>query len=509
MPLKTFRALFASLLVALAAGACATHGAGASADVPPHVELVLGKPLLNLGQYDLGSLGYVEQEYFMSGEAASYRAIGEEGADGRWQAAPTASAPYETRLVVVRPTDPARFNGKVLVEWLNVSGAGDSAPEWASMHRELLRAGFAYVGVSAQKAGIEGNGGPLQLGSGPLKAADLARYGALSHPGDAYAFDIFSQAARAVRAGDGAGVLGPLHAQRVLAAGESQSSGMLTTYVNAIDRLARVYDGYLIHSRSNTVPLVDGAYASADPLTLPHNVRIRTDVRVPVLTVVTELDLTDYYGARQPDTDRIRTWELPGGAHVDAYMLFTANVDSGTEGIDALAAASVPPSRIGRTQLALPINAAPQHHYVMNAALRSLARWSAQGVPPPAAPAIDVLPAPPGSDKDFLGEPNTIVIQRDANGNALGGIRTPWLDVPVATYSGMGNSGGTIAALAGSTVAFDVAQLHTLYPGGVREYLAAFARHLDEVVARGFIVRDDVDEILGVARVDFLNAWQD
>lgn len=504
MSYRTLRSLFSALAVCLAANACATPSAPSAAI--PQAQEVAGTPVLNLGQYNLASLGYVEHEYFLSGQAASYRAIGAEGADGRWQAAANGTAPYKTRIVVVRPADPARFNGTVLVEWLNVSGAGDSAPEWAIAHRELLRRGYAYVGVSAQQAGVEGSGGLAGLGGGgPLKVVDPARYGSLSHPGDQYSFDMFSQAGRAVR---DAGVLAGLRPQRVLAAGESQSAGMLTTYVNAIDRLAHVYDGYLIHSRSNTVPLVDGAYATANPLTLPHNVQIRSDVRVPVLTVETELDLTDFYGALQPDTDRMRTWEVPGGAHVDNYILLTSNVDSGTEGIEALAAASVPTSVIGTTQLALPINAAPQHHYVLNAAVRALAQWTEHGVPPAHSPAIDVLPAPAGSGKDFLGQPNTIVIQRDANGNALGGIRTPWLDVPVATYSGMGNSGGAIAGLVGSTVAFDSAQLRALYPDGAHAYLDAFAKHLAEAVASGFILSDDVGEIIGVAKVNFSNAWQ-
>src|SRR6516164_2345072 len=64
-------------------------------------------------------------------------------------------------------------------------------------HREILRRGHAYVGVSAQKVGIEGGRGEAtRPGLAPLKKADSKRYGRLSHPGDAYAYDIFSQAGR-------------------------------------------------------------------------------------------------------------------------------------------------------------------------------------------------------------------------------------------------------------------------------------------------------------------------
>jgi hypothetical protein len=51
----------------------------------------------------------------------------------------------------------------------------------------LLRAGYAWGGVSTQKVGIDA---PLGL-----RAWDSARYGGLTHPGDAYSYDIFSQAA--------------------------------------------------------------------------------------------------------------------------------------------------------------------------------------------------------------------------------------------------------------------------------------------------------------------------
>ncbi len=64
-----------------------------------------------------------------------------------------------------------------------------------------------------------------------LKESDPGRYGALHHPGDAFSFDIFSQAARAVRDG---GVLGPLPVECLLATGQSQSAIHLVSYVNAV-----------------------------------------------------------------------------------------------------------------------------------------------------------------------------------------------------------------------------------------------------------------------------------
>ncbi|MFP3637120.1 alpha/beta hydrolase domain-containing protein, partial [Bacillus sp. SIMBA_033] len=63
---------------------------------------------------------------------------------------------YTSLLLVRRPADPAKFNGTVIVEWLNVSYGHDVAVSWTHSIDHLLREGYAYVGVSAQEAGVEG-----------------------------------------------------------------------------------------------------------------------------------------------------------------------------------------------------------------------------------------------------------------------------------------------------------------------------------------------------------------
>ncbi len=91
--------------------------------------------------------GYEEHEYFISGTATAYQAVGDWTADGKWSIAPTTTAPYVTRLLVRRPTDPSKFNGTVVVEWLNVTSGMDADPDFGFAHDELMRDGFAYVGV--------------------------------------------------------------------------------------------------------------------------------------------------------------------------------------------------------------------------------------------------------------------------------------------------------------------------------------------------------------------------
>ena len=76
---------------------------------------------------------------------------------------------FKTRLLVYRPTNPKKFNGTVIVEWLNVSAGLDAAPDWSAGHVELIREGCAWVGVSAQIVGVEGGPALVGIVSLPLK----------------------------------------------------------------------------------------------------------------------------------------------------------------------------------------------------------------------------------------------------------------------------------------------------------------------------------------------------
>src|SRR5205823_5448140 len=141
---------------------------------------------------------------------------------------------------------------------------------------------------------------------------DPARYGALSHPGDGYSFDIFSQVARAVR--DGAGLNG-LRPQRVIAAGESQSAFALVTYYNGVQPLTHAFDGFFVHSRGAVgLPLVaPGKYADIAGSIGGTASIFRTDQPAPILDIQTETDVTSIlnsYAARQPDSVHFRLWEV-------------------------------------------------------------------------------------------------------------------------------------------------------------------------------------------------------
>jgi hypothetical protein len=463
----------------------------------PKVVGVPGPPALLLSNFDLGPLGYTTDEFFVSGTASSYKLAGAPTPDGHWNAVPAQTAPYATRIVAVRPTDPKKFNGTVIVEWLNVSAGADGAPDWNATHREIMRNGYGYVGVSAQKVGVEG--GPSLMGMGtPLKRANPERYGRLSHPGDAFAYDIFSQAGRLLRAADASKILGPLVPKRVIAVGESQSAAFLTTYVNAVDPLAKVYDGFLIHSRFGNAASLENAGMAGAP-GQPRVVKLRTDLRAPVITVITETDLLDsgipgFHGARQPDNERLRVWEVTGTAHADNYTFTVGFMDSGSTPLEKLAAGYEPTAKILGSDLAKPVNNAPQHHYVVEAALWNLDRWIRTGQVPPKADPIKLRGGQPGAPASFM---------LDANGLAEGGVRTPWVDVPTARLSGVGNSGGSVGFMVGVCELFDAATLDRLYPGGKREYLKKFEASLASAIKAGFILPADRQEILDLAAISY------
>ncbi len=425
-------------------------------------------PPTDLRAVDLASVGYVEEEWFASGTANAFDHVGERRSDGRWEVSVASSADFNTRLVIRRPVDSARWNGSVLIEWLNVSGGFESPAAWTYTGEALRDTGTIYVGLSAQALGIVG--GEALLGEDGADAPPAVgirdtnpeRYGALEHPGDQYSFDILSQVAVALRSTYESVALGGSRALRILASGESQSASFLVTYINAVHPVAAAIDGFFIHSRGGGCASLSGA-SDFDRVT-DGSVSIRDDLGVPVLTFQTETDVgapMGFVAARQPDADLMRTWEVTGAAHADAFYVG------------------------GDFDMCLvPINNGP-HHYVAKAATSALLSWVADGTPPPIGEPIETT-----------GTGRQTVIVRDDRGIARGGIRTPAVDVPVATLSGEAPQGGPFfCRLFGSSLAFDDATLRALY-GTTDRYRQAVQDSLERTISAGFIRPEDRDRYL-------------
>lgn len=425
------------------------------------------------GGPDLDAAGFTEAEYTTSGTATSY--TGEQPTDGRFVLEPADEADYATRIVVRRPAEGADFNGTVVVEWLNVSGGVDAAPDYTYLADELVRGGYAWVGVSAQVIGVEGGEVAVAVpqaeaaGAGKgLKGIDPDRYGDLSHPGDAFSYDIFTQVGRAMRSpGDGSPLDG-LDVARVLAVGESQSAFMLTTYVNGVQPLTGTFDGFLVHSRGGAAsPLGEpGAGIDIAGSIGGEPTVIRDDTEAPVVIVQTESDvvgLLGYLPARQPDSDNLRLWEVAGTAHADYFQV--GDLESG----------------LG---CSTPINRG-QQVFALRAALRHLDTWAGGGDAPPEAPRLEV---------DESGAAPAFVL--DEVGNAQGGVRTPAVDAPVDVLSGIAPPDATIVCLLmGSTTPLEPDVLAQRYDSR-DDYVAAYEAATEDMIAAGFALEDDREQIL-------------
>jgi hypothetical protein len=414
---------------------------------------------------ELAANGYVQQEFFASGTATAFRATSTPS-DGKWSITPTTTAHYATRILVRRPSDPAKFNGTVVVEWMNVSD-GESAPDWDYLNPMLMRDGYAYVAVSAQALGVDGGKailGQAAAGTQGLVQEEPARYGTLHHPGDQYALDIFAQIAKALKAPHTT-VFGDLRPKRIVAVGESQSAYYLTTFADALQPRTNIFDGIFIHSRGGSGAPLSGSVTAQQG---PANLRIRTDLKVPVFMFETQTDLVQlgYAPAQQPKTDRIRTWEVAGTSHADTYDL---------DGVS--------PSIIGCTQQ---INDGPQHE-VVQAAFSAFEKWLVDGKAPP---------SPPPFKLDSTSPP---VLALDQNGNVIGGVRTPAVDVPVSTLSGAAPAGTTsLCQLFGETTPFSPSKLASLYQSQAG-YLHAYTTSLDKAISEGYILSADRASLLARA----------
>lgn len=475
---------FAILLVASVVACSSGETAVVQAPANPTLEGPItgpGSPFVagTLG-LDLADLGYEESEYFVSGTAVSYTNVNELDSDGRWEVQEADAADYTTRILVYRPTDANEFSGTVVIEWLNVSGGLDAAPDWSALHTEIAREGHVWVGVSAQIAGIEGSSGGFAFN---LKQVNPERYGSLSHPGDSFSYDMYSQVAQAVRSPVDVDPLGGLVPEQVIAVGESQSAGRLLTYVNAFAPRHQVFDGYLVHSRiGGSSPLSQSPQAEVPT---PDIVHVRDDLDEPVLMFQTETDLLilGSLPSNQPDSRMFRLWEVAGTAHADVYSLVTSNTDLGDDPSVADVVEITEPVP-GLITCETPINSGPQH-WVIKAGLHGLVEWVITGEPLPEAERLAVTE-------------DAQAFQLDELGNVLGGIRTNYVDAPVAVLSGLGQAGGSFCAIFGTTRLFDETTLAELYPTG-EAYLDAVNSTTQSAVAMGFVLPADAALILAAA----------
>ena len=434
---------------------------------------------------DLSQLGYVEEEYLFSGIANVYDWPTQGPAVVRTQ-----NAPYTTRILIRRPAQLNRFSGNAVVEMLNPSNRMDLNIGWAISHEQWARNGDVWIGVTikpisvvalkkfnAQRYALLSFANPLPL-TDPLNCATVAGDSSRETE-NGLAWDIFRHVGMWLRSSEKSNPLAS-RVERVYAWGYSQTGGYLYAYINAIHPLdvqqyaKPIFDAYFIGVASGPTPI-----NQCSPRVGPDDPRRRIrDVGVPVMRVMTQSDYLRGIGGRRPDSDeiddRFRNYEVAGSGHAtpDELLFGPAPADIIRAGI------AVPP---------MECNEGPRSRFpnsvAFNAAFQNLDAWARRGVSPPRAEPIHV--------KD--GQPVV-----DEFGNVMGGVRSPYVDVPTAQWIG-NSSGASFCSIAGHEKPFDRTRLKALYPTHA-EYVSAVRRSVNDLVAKRFIVSEDGEKLIREAR---------
>jgi hypothetical protein len=433
-----------------------------------------GAPLNALGAQQ-ASAGQVEQEFRVSGLAARYR-MPDSAAEA---VCIDTGHPYSTRLLVRRPADAARFSGTVVVEWLNVSAGQDLDFVYAATRELIVRAGHAWVGVSAQRVGVE-----CLVAWNPQRYAGLSVAAPLDDPasnepldpaqaftgaagGDVLCWDIYSQVAMLLR--HNAPALGLSNVEQVLAVGESQSAFRLSRYFNAIQPALGLYDGFLLYDRGG-----------------PH--ALRDDVPAKLISMGSEF-FAEYAGTPPPDSGNQRWWDLAGASHVSlAEMADYIDPQVRRDGVQQLTGRAASLSEVmaqGADPAAPPLWSRVPNADLMKAALQALTRWIAQGVAPPAAPRLQL---------DRQGAPARLL--RDGDGRCMGGVRFAAYEAPTAANVGVTDGP---PRLAGHHRDFTPEEMTRRY-GSEDRYLSLVTAAVQANLAQGFLLPEEADRVVNEAR---------
>jgi hypothetical protein len=452
---------------------------------------------------DLGGYGYVEKEYLLSGRSNVYDST----ADGNFATTLLRSGDYTTRMLVRRPANMKTWSGKVNVEIINMSAGYDWTAIWSALWEQTLKDHDVYVGLTSKPNVLPG-----------MQQFDAARYAALSWanplppedqtcgtlPGEAgydpnlsklyengLVWDMLTQTGRLLKSGSSMNPLGR-PAKQVILTGESQSANFLLTYYrfftpSAVLSSGRpVFDGYLAEAQVGIAgtPLNQ----CSTPLAITDNQRIFPDRRVPWVGINSQWD---YPGARRWDTptdsntasSKHAFWELAGSNHGWEWQYLYGDANAA----DLIAAGFWDPATYdwscGANNPEVPLHMSEKALFVQ------LKRWIESGRAPTQAPRILHSPITPGNGFD---DKTTY----DGLHNAMGGIRFPMMQVPVASF-GVGQY-----ALTGDCpeiVPFDDTTLDALYPNRTY-YLEQYDDATAQLLKRGFILKPDAYKLRATAR---------
>jgi Alpha/beta hydrolase domain len=356
-------------------------------------------------------------------------------------------APYTTRVIVRRPADPAAFSGVVVAEALHAGGRS-LIFEWSRV--SILTRHHLFVEIVHSPANVT-----------LLKNFNPERYRSLTIA-QGQTNGVIAQVGALIKS-----KTGPFAAYRVrftTLMGTSASSGTVRNYLADHATLRRadggpIFDGFLLTSTNGNTPL---------PI-----------VDVPMIQMPTQTEVTTWAAMgiayRRPDSDepgnRFRLYEVAGMPHNNSR-------DS--------------PAFTGDPCM-LPVTRFPAGAFTA-LALNHLIDWITKGRTPPHAPPIEV-------DQNTANDGSALAL--DEYGNAKGGIRNVWVDLPIATYGVFGKgkapSQDRLCQLAGTEVPLPSATLQKLYASPA-DYAARVDRRLAQLIADGWFLPEYADMVNAEAR---------
>lgn len=365
-------------------------------------------------------------------------------------------ASYQTLLYVRRPSKPQQFSGNVVLDTTHPLGLWPLMTTTASYQASAGHVSAAVVSSS--------------LALAVVKRFNPARYASLDIPTiEGIEREVLAQVGALLKSNLSSGPLPDLHVEKVVLGGYSNTGAVVRDFIanaHAQARLAGgepVYDGYF--------PAQTAVGSAPTPI---------ADVDVPVLEIQGEREVIETFrrgfdrlGYRRPDSASYRLYEVAGMSHVTSRPGdgFLPNPYTCVEPVPSLF---------------------PNRH-VWGNALRNLIAWVHDGLAPPRAQRIEL-------------EADGRTVRRDQHGNAVGGVRTSYLDVPIATYGAAstnapGDPPSSRCDFYGYQVNFTHEELAQLYPNRGR-YLFAVSRRLAQLVRDRWYLKRDAKEL----RVEAINA---
>jgi hypothetical protein len=447
---------------------------------------------------DLSLVGYVEDEYFVSGTANVYT----------WTApgpatVQTPDAPYTTRILVRRPISPERFSGNVIVEIMNATNLVDFQIGWALSKEQFVHHGDVWIGFTSKPVTAKALktfnptryaplnwANPLPLTS-PLNCTTVASDSSRTTE-NGLIWDIFSQIAALVRSDAHDNPLRHYRVEKVYGYGYSQSGFDLQTYIDAVHPLAKQpngkyeFDGFLDATGFNT-PAPINQCATAPSGSGAGQIK---NAGVPIIRVASNSEdvLALVQAGRRADSDtypdQFREYEMASAAHATPNEL-----DYGATFADILASgAPMPPLTCGY---------GPRSPYpsskIQNAMFQNLDLWVRFDVPPP-----------PGLLLQYNSDGSQVL---DSYGNAVGGVRTPYVDVPTAQWF-VGSPGGGLCFLLGYVHPFDATQMEAIYKDH-EAYVGSVIGDTFRLVAERYLTLEDGVKIVREAQQSGVPATAD